>query len=368
MTPASTGDPHNHRVIVIASSIEGIDALARLVHQLPSTFPLPVVVQVHGLRRRSIDRLTGSRWQMASRLNVVYAQDGDHVGPGFVYVIPAENGLVFTARDVLGYAIDVVRSSVDDLFKSAARWYGSGVIGVVLSGLGTDGTIGFQAITKAEGIRIVQSPTEAVFSGMPTSALNGDHVQYSVMLDQLVVLLKALMVQPDPAQTLSTEVGAELTQLLSTSKEDRAKSLDRSITDLLELMRLELAMDIVFVSKEAGDAGIVSQSTSNPNEAGSQQGTSLSRTQSLDQRVLHGRLPTVMPDVAAFPLTHDVPVISITPDAYMTAPVWLRSGTLYGTLCCLDLAVSPELGQRRYERLQMSARQIARLVNEAGEN
>jgi two-component system chemotaxis response regulator CheB len=139
--PSADG-AHSHRVIVIASSVEGIDALARLVHQLPPTFPLPVVVQVHGLRRQSINRLTRSRWQMDSRVEVVYAQDGDHLGAGCIYVIPAENGLIFTGRSVLGYASDVAKSSVDDLFKSAALWHGSGVIGVVLSGLGTDGTLG----------------------------------------------------------------------------------------------------------------------------------------------------------------------------------------------------------------------------------
>ncbi|RYZ92398.1 MAG: chemotaxis protein CheB, partial [Proteobacteria bacterium] len=158
-----TDDSDHHRVIVIASSLEGIDALARLVHQLPPTFPLPVVVQIHGLKSRSINRLTRSRWQLASRVDVAYAQDRDRLGAGRIYVIPAEDGLVFTARGVLGYATDVLTSNADDLFKSAALWYGAGVIGVVLSGLGTDGTMGLQAITDAQGVRIVQSPTEAVF-------------------------------------------------------------------------------------------------------------------------------------------------------------------------------------------------------------
>lgn len=366
MTHSSTYDIHNRRVIVIASSIEGIDALARLINQLPPTFPLAVVVQVHGLRQQSINRLTRSRWQLAFKVNVVYAQDGDRLSAGCIYVIPAENSLVFIGRSVLGYATDVASSSVDDLFKSAALWHGAGVIGVVLSGLGTDGTIGLQAITNAQGIRIVQSPTEAEFSSMPGSALRGDHVQYSVMLDQLVALLEALVIQPDPAASLSPEVQAELTRLLSTSKEDRDKSLDRSIVDILAVMRVELVMDIVFVSKVTGDAVIVTHSTSNPGEAGIQ-GMSHPKEQSLCQLVLDGRLPAVMPDVAALRLTHDVSGTPVTPGAYMAAPVWLRSGALYGTLCCLNLAASPELGQRHYERLQMSARQIARLVNEAGE-
>ncbi|RZI54298.1 MAG: hypothetical protein EOP12_03675 [Pseudomonas sp.] len=369
MNHPSEDGVHDHRVIVIASSVEGIDALARLVYQLPPTFPLPVVVQVHGLRRQSIDRLTRSRWQLDSRVKVVYAQDGDHLDAGCVYVIPAENGLVFTNQSVLGYGTDAAKSSVDDLFESAALWHGSGVIGVVLSGLGTDGTKGLLAITNAQGVRIVQSPIEAAFPGMPVSALCGDHVQYSVMLDQLVALLVALVAQADLSEPMSIEVQAELTRLLSTSKEDRQRSLDRSIVDILAVMRKELVIDIVFVSKEAGDAVIAAYRAFNPGELGIADSSRSSRpsSRSLCQLVLDDRLATLMPDAAALRSVRDVPGTSVAAGVCMSAHVWLRGGTLYGTLCCLDLAGSPELGQRRYERLQMSARQIARLVNESGE-
>jgi hypothetical protein len=354
-------------VVVVASSVEGIDALARVVNQLPASFPLPVVVQFHGSRRQSINRVTRNQWQLTSKVNVVYARDGERLGPSCVYIIPAENGLVFKARDVLGYGSDVSKSSADDLFKSAALWHGSGVIGVVLNGLGSDGTRGLQAITDAQGIRIVQSPTEAVFSSMPASALRGDHVQYAVLLDQLVALLNALVVRPDMVKPLSPEVQAELKRLLSTSREDRARSLDHSIVDILALMRVELAKDIVFVSKVVGDVVMATHATSKLGETVIQ-GMSLPKEHSLCQRVLDGRLPAIIPDIAALRVTHEVPVTPVVPGAYMAAPIWLRSGTLYGTLCCLSWATSPGLGQRHYERLQMSARQIARLVSEAGEN
>jgi adenosyl cobinamide kinase/adenosyl cobinamide phosphate guanylyltransferase len=103
---------------------------------------------------------------------------------------------------------------------------------------------------------------------MPASALRGDHVQYSVLLDQLVALLVALVAEPEPSEPLSTEVQAELTRLLSTSKVDRERSLDRSIVDILAVMRRELVMDIVFVSKEAGDAVIATHSTPDQGELG----------------------------------------------------------------------------------------------------
>jgi chemotaxis response regulator CheB len=59
--------------------------------------------------------------------------------------------------------------------------------------LGKDGVRGFKAITEVGGIRVVQSPSEASFTSMPSNALMGDDVQYSVVLDQMNGLLHDLM-------------------------------------------------------------------------------------------------------------------------------------------------------------------------------
>ncbi|RZI60071.1 MAG: hypothetical protein EOP14_02735, partial [Pseudomonas sp.] len=331
------------------------------------SFPLPVVAYLHGLEGGSIARLTAIRWRSRFRLEVIYARHREILLPGFVYVIPAGEPLTFVGADILGLAPPGATSNVDHLFASAAHWYRSGVIGVVLSGLGTDGTKGLLSITQVDGIRVVQSPFEATFPSMPTNALIGDDVQYAVMLDQMGELLEALVTNPESMAVATAEVQAEVTRQVLLVAQTLTKSLDRSIEDILRVVRDDLAMDITFVTKHAGDDVVVSHSTPGPSDM-RMQGRSHPKHQSLCQRVLDGRLPAVMPDVEALRLTHDVPELPVVVGAYMATPVWLSNGALYGMLCCLNASASRELDQRHYTRLQLSARQIARLINETGDS
>lgn len=367
MQLSSASQRSTPRVIVIAGSIEGLEALARLLHQLPSTIPVPVVVHLHGPRGSSIKRLTRIRSRSPSKLKVVFARDGEVLSPGFVYVIPVGDPLVFIAADVIGPASQPGPPNVDDLFASAAHWYGSEVIGVVLSGLGADGTQGFQAITRVDGIRVVQSPFDATFPGMPASALIGDNVQFAIMLDQMGTLLMALVTDPESVKVATPDVQAELTRQVLTVAQTLTKSLDRSIEDVLRVARDNLVMDIVLVTRQRADQVVISHSTPGPEEM-RMQGMSYPTHQSLCQRVLEGRLPAVMPDVEALRSSHELPVLSLAVGAFMATPIWLSNGTLYGMLCCFNAAVSRELDQRHYLRLQLSARQIARLVNETGDS
>lgn len=163
--------------------------------------------------------------------------------------------------------------------------------------------------------------------------------------------------------TQSTQ--AQLPEIIRASVNEGSKLLDDSIANILRLMREELVMDIVFVSRYAGDQVTVEHASQEHGQA-SIQGLTHARGESFCQRVLDGRLPAVIPDVAALAQTHELPRTPVVPSAFMAAPVLLHSGELYGTLCCWSLAALPELGERHRLRLQMSARQIARLVDEAG--
>lgn len=366
MKSATEDQTLNLRVIVVASSIEGIDALARLINQLPANFPIPVVAQLHGVQNGSMDRLTAAKRRFLALPNVIYARHGEVLRAGCIYLILPDERLVFIAAGILGDTTDMILSSVDGLFDSAAHWYHSGVIGLVLSGLGTDGTQGLRAIAEADGIRVVQIPYEATFPSMPLSALIGDDVQYAVMIDQMGDLLTHLIADPATVEGDASEGDALVAHQVLAVEANLTKSLDRSINDILRVIREDLAMDVTFVTQQAGDDSLITHSTS---ESGGVrlQGMSHPRHQSLCQRVLDGQLPAVMPDVEALRSTHDVPVATVAVGAYMATPVRLRDGTLYGMLCCLNAAVTRDMDQRQYQRLQMSAQQIARLVNHAWE-
>ena len=353
------------RVVVVAASVEGIDALARLISQLPSTFAFPVVAHVHRLQGPDIARLKNHEWRSNLKPEVVYARDGDEVLPGRIYVIPEGESMGFSAVSRLNVNSEVNSSSANALFASAADWYQSGAIGVVLSGLGNDGTQGLRAITKVNGTRIIQSPIESTFSSMPSSALLGGHVEHSVLLDQLGHLLISLTGKSEFTEEVKVDKPAKIRHRVLSSGELRTESLDRSIVGILDMMREQLLMDIVLVTKKSGDDVVIIHSTDCMDDD-SVEGVAIPKDQSLCQQVLNGHLPAVMPDVETMRLTHEVPATLARVGAYMAAPVWLHNGELYGTLCYLSADSAPELDELQYRRLQMSARQIARLVNEAG--
>ena len=240
------------------------------------------------------------------------------------------------------------------------------MIGVGLSGLGTNGTPGLLAIAAVDGVRMVQSPHEGTFPNMPLSALVGAHVQYVVMPDQMGPLLEDLVVNPEFVKVVAPEVQAEIARLVLAAGANLTRSLDHSIEDILNVIRQDLAMDITFVTKQGGDDVDISHATPGPDDL-RLLGITYSSPQSLRQRVLEGRLPAVMLGIERLRDTDDIPPLPLTVGAYMAMLVWLRAGTLYGMLCCLNATDSREMDQRYCRRLQMSAKQIARLVDDAGE-
>jgi two-component system chemotaxis response regulator CheB len=180
-------------VIVVGASLGGLDALSRIANRLQPDFPAPIVAVLHtGSQdpRRIADRL-GSR----TTLRVTCAQDGERLVPGTIYLsIPSHRLTIVppgTARLTPTAAIN--GATADALFLSAARAFGDRVIGVVLSGAGADGTAGMAAVHAAGGIGIVQRPDEAESNGMPISAIQGDHPDYTASIEKIAELLQTLV-------------------------------------------------------------------------------------------------------------------------------------------------------------------------------
>lgn len=157
---------------------------------------------------------------------------------------------------------------------------------------------------------------------------------------------------------------ASLPVVGATAKDD-SDLLNRSIVDVLHLIREDLAMDMVLITIHIDDQVVISHAATAAEE-NNVEGLSHPRELSLCQRVLEGRLPAVIPDMATLKQTHDVPPTPIVPAAFMAVPVVLSCGKHYGVLCCLKSTPMPELDELHHRRLQMSAQHIARLVDEAG--
>lgn len=163
-----------------------------------------------------------------------------------------------------------------------------------------------------------------------------------------------------------TETGRPGSELLVATPDCAHPRLDRSLSELLRLVRDNLEMDVVFVTRYVGDRNVFRRVEASPAHRKLLEGQSQRRSDSYCQRVLDGRLPPAIPDMAALRETHDLPATPIPIGAYMAAPVRLSDGSVYGTLCCFSLTPKSKICGRDLRRLQMSARLTARLIEENG--
>lgn len=189
------------KIVVVGASAGGIDALTRVFASVPAEIPAAILVVVH-MARTAPSVLTGILGRVA-KLPVETARDGAPLKAGHAYVAPPDQHLLVhdgAIRLSHGPRENRHRPAVDPLFRAAARAYGRSVIGVVLSGNLDDGAAGLHAIHRAGGTTIVQSPEDAIFRGMPSSAIEGGPVDHVVPASEIGALLDRLARADAPAR------------------------------------------------------------------------------------------------------------------------------------------------------------------------
>jgi two-component system chemotaxis response regulator CheB len=174
-------------VVAIGASTGGPSALQEVIPRLPRGFAGAVLVVQHipkGFSRSLAERLAAR-----SALPVREAEDGEVVVPGVVLIAPAgihtkvrRRGSVVRVMLDEEPASTLHRPSVDVMMASMAKAYGERVLGVVLTGMGSDGTAGLRAIQEAGGRTLAESEESCVIYGMPKAAVEAGVVQRSVHL------------------------------------------------------------------------------------------------------------------------------------------------------------------------------------------
>lgn len=183
-----------HDIIVIGASAGGVEALIEVVRRLPPRLPAAVFVVLHiPAQSPSLlpEILTRSGSFVAS-----HPEDNEKIEHGRIYVAPPDHHLLVErgyVRVIRGPKENRHRPAIDPLFRSAARAYGTRVVGVVLSGALDDGTAGLLAVKRRGGIAVIQDPKDALYPSMPQSALKHVAVDYSVPLSDIGPLLKRLV-------------------------------------------------------------------------------------------------------------------------------------------------------------------------------
>ncbi len=202
MPSQAAGKKHSQEkfpVIGIGASAGGLEAFELFFRGLPSEIHASFVLIQHlGTEHPSILRDLVERF---TRLPVYEATEGMRIEPDHVYVIPVkvymalEDGILkLTERTGVRPNIPM---PIDFFFRSLARERGEKAVAILLSGTGTDGTLGLRDVNGAGGVTMAQDPGDARFPGMTESAINSGHVDYVLpaakMGEQLKLILDRLL-------------------------------------------------------------------------------------------------------------------------------------------------------------------------------
>ncbi|GAM09061.1 putative chemotaxis protein-glutamate methylesterase [Geobacter sp. OR-1] len=179
------------RAVVIGVSTGGVEALKILLGGLQASYPLPILIVAHIASEASnglallLDDFCSVRVKEADEL--------EEIVPGTAYIAPPNYHMQLERDGKITLSVDppvnFARPSADVLFETAADAMGAGLIAVVLTGAGSDGSIGLKAVAAKGGTTVVQCPMNAVADSMPKSAAAVIKPDYVMPLERIPELL-----------------------------------------------------------------------------------------------------------------------------------------------------------------------------------
>ena len=172
LAPRSRRPGKRIEIVAIGTSTGGPNALAQVIPCVPKDFPVPIVVVQH--MPPIFTRFLAERLASHSEIRVEEGQAGGALEAGKAWIAPGNYHMTVSRtanerrlklnQDAPEHSC---RPAVDVLFRSVAEAYGGGVLGVVMTGMGSDGVLGAQRIHAAGGEVIVQDEATSVVWGMP---------------------------------------------------------------------------------------------------------------------------------------------------------------------------------------------------------
>jgi two-component system chemotaxis response regulator CheB len=191
-------------VVVVAASAGGTGPLLRLLENLPSDFPCPIIVVVHLPPASKYVSQLPEILQRRTLLEVKWAENGECLLPGTVYVAPQDRSTLIntvTGRLLVSSTEELSKKTptADSLFISAAQVFANRTLAVVLSGVLSDGAAGSAMVARAGGRVLAQSAEDAQFCDMPTAALKRSLVGLAFNSISLAHVIVSLVMTPGVA-------------------------------------------------------------------------------------------------------------------------------------------------------------------------
>jgi two-component system, chemotaxis family, protein-glutamate methylesterase/glutaminase len=199
--------PRRRDTIVIGCSAGGIEALPRILQQLPRDLRADVLIVQH--MAASSPHYLVDILRRSAQIAVSWAEQGTRIEPGHVLVGPPDVHMLLqgghvqlarTARE------NHSRPSIDKLFRSAAATRGNRVIGVLLTGMLDDGVAGLASIRQAGGLVIVQDPLDAAYPDLPARAIRAVPPDRTLPIDAIGGALLELAGSPVGPLTQAPDV------------------------------------------------------------------------------------------------------------------------------------------------------------------
>lgn len=175
-----------------------MQALEILLGQLPGNLPATIFIVQHLGVQSSAEFLT-TRLGKHTPLACKVARHGATIQPGTVYLAPSDQHLLLQKDRMLvvkGPRENQFRPSIDPLFRSAAAYHGSRVVGVMLTGLMSDGSAGMDAVRRSGGVVVVQDPAEAEYPDLPRNVIRQVGADYIVSLAEMGGVLERVAATP----------------------------------------------------------------------------------------------------------------------------------------------------------------------------
>jgi two-component system chemotaxis response regulator CheB len=190
------------RVVVIGASTGGPRALAEVVPALPADTPVALLIVQHmpaGFTRSLAERL-----DERAQIRVREAQAGDALTPGLALVAPGGYHLTLDAtrrvRLHRSPPVHGVRPSVDVTLQSVVNAYGRRTVGVILTGMGTDGSVGAALIHEAGGTVIAEDASTCVVYGMPRAVVEAGTADRVAPLSRIAQSIMEAVMSPEGGQ------------------------------------------------------------------------------------------------------------------------------------------------------------------------
>lgn len=174
-------------LVVIGTSLGGLQAVLSVLKALPADLPVPVVIVQH--RGPASDGNLVDLLQQNTVLTVVEAEDKTALVPATVFIAPPDYHMLVEEGGSLALSTEgpvrSARPSIDVLFESAADAYGPELIGVLLTGASADGALGLARVKARGGRVIVQDPATAECATMPAAGIAATAVDYILPLERI---------------------------------------------------------------------------------------------------------------------------------------------------------------------------------------